>query len=58
MLPIESRAPDFTLFATPNQKFSLSETQGKRIILAFYPADWSPVCADQMSFYNEALSFL
>jgi peroxiredoxin len=29
MLPIESRAPDFTLFATPDQKFSLSEIQGK-----------------------------
>ena len=57
MLPIESRAPDFTLLATPDQKFRLSEIQGKRIILAFYPADWSPVCTDQMSFYNEVLDY-
>src|SRR5258707_221044 len=55
MLPIGSNAPDFTLLATPDQKFSLSEVSGKRIILAFYPADWSPVCSDQMSLYNEAL---
>ncbi|GAC1446699.1 MAG: hypothetical protein NVSMB56_07860 [Pyrinomonadaceae bacterium] len=26
------------------------------MILAFYPADWSPVCGDQMAFYNEILS--
>jgi peroxiredoxin len=25
-------------------------------VLAFYPADWSPVCGDQMSLYNEILT--
>jgi peroxiredoxin len=25
------------------------------VILAFYPADWSPVCGDQMALYNEIL---
>ena len=25
------------------------------MILAFYPADWSPVCGDQMALYNEIL---
>ena len=48
-------APDFQLFATPDQKLSLSELRGKRVILAFYPADFSPVCGDQMSLYNETL---
>lgn len=24
--------------------------------MAFYPADWSPVCTDQMALYNEILS--
>jgi peroxiredoxin len=57
MLPIGSIAPDFTLLATPDQKFSLSGVRGKRIILTFYPADWSPVCSDQMSLYNEALDY-
>lgn len=48
-------APDFTLPSTPDQKVSLSDFRGKPIILAFYPADWSPVCGDQMSLYNEIL---
>jgi peroxiredoxin len=50
-------APDFDLFATPDQRLSLSDLEGKRIILAFYPADWSPVCSDQMALYNETLPF-
>jgi peroxiredoxin len=48
-------APQFELFATPDQKLSLAELRGKRVILAFYPADWSPVCGDQMALYNEVL---
>ncbi len=54
-LPAGRRAPDFTLHATPDQTVSLSEFRGKTVILAFYPADWSPVCGDQMALYNEVL---
>jgi peroxiredoxin len=50
-------APEFALFATPDQKLSLTNFKGKRVILAFYPADWSPVCSDQMALYNETLRF-
>jgi len=46
-------APDFTLPVTPDQKLSLGELRGQPVILAFYPADWSPVCGDQMALYNE-----
>ena len=46
-------APDFTLSSTPDQRLRLSELRGKPVILAFYPADWSPVCGDQMALYNE-----
>ena len=49
-------APEFTLHVTPDQTLSLSELRGKPVILAFYPADWSPVCGDQMALYNEILS--
>jgi peroxiredoxin len=49
-------APDFTLPVTPDQKLSLSELRGRPVILAFYPADWSPVCGDQMALYNEVRS--
>jgi peroxiredoxin len=48
-------APEFTLRVTPDQTLSLSELRGRPVILAFYPADWSPVCGDQMSLYNEIL---
>jgi peroxiredoxin len=48
-------APDFTLHTTPDQTVSLSEFRGQPVILAFYPADWSPVCGDQMALYNELL---
>jgi peroxiredoxin len=48
-------APDFTLHVTPDQTLSLSELAGRRVILAFYPADWSPVCGDQMALYNQIL---
>src|SRR5258708_26666666 len=48
-------APDFTAYVTPDQKISLSDLRGKPVILAFYPADWSPVCGDQLALYNEIL---
>jgi thiol-disulfide isomerase/thioredoxin len=50
-----TKAPDFTLHVTPDQSLTLSELAGKPVVLAFYPADWSPVCGDQMALYNEAL---
>ena len=50
-----SRAPEFTLKSTPDQEVSLSDFRGQPVILAFYPADWSPVCGDQMALYNEVL---
>jgi len=49
------RAPDFSLRCKPDQSISLSELRGRSVILAFYPADWSPVCGDQMMLYNEVL---
>ena len=48
-------APDFALHATPDQVLRLSELRGRPVILVFYPADWSPVCGDQVALYNEIL---
>jgi len=50
-----SIAPDFTLKTTPDQTVSLKDFLGTPVILAFYPADFSPVCGDEMSLYNEIL---
>src|ERR1700692_4770740 len=49
-------APSFMLRVTPDQNLSLEELRGRPVILAFYPADWSPVCGDQMALYNEVLN--
>jgi peroxiredoxin len=55
ILAAGTAAPEFTLHVTPDQKLSLKELRGRPVILAFYPADWSPVCGDQMALYNEIL---
>ena len=55
MLSPGTLAPEFVLNATPDQRLRLSELRGRPVILAFYPADWSPVCGDQMGLYNEVL---
>ena len=54
-LPPGTAAPDFRLHSTPDQTVGLSEFLGRPVVLAFYPADWSPVCGDQMGLYNEML---
>jgi peroxiredoxin len=55
VLTAGTTAPNFTLKVTPDQNLSLSELAGKPVILVFYPADWSPVCGDQLALYNEVL---
>lgn len=55
ILPAGAAAPDFTLKVTADQTLSRKEFLGKPLIIAFYPADWSPVCSDQMALLNEIL---
>ena len=55
LLPAGMKAPAFTLRSTPDQSVSLSDFLGRPVILAFYPADWSPTCGDQLALYNEVL---
>lgn len=50
-----TEAPDFELLATPDQKVDLNHFRGRPVVLVFYPADWSPVCGDQLTLYNELL---
>jgi peroxiredoxin len=33
----------------------LSDLRGRPVILVFYPADWSPVCGDELALFNELL---
>jgi len=55
ILQPSAKAPEFTAPVTPDQNISLADLRGRRVILAFYPADWSTVCGDQMSLYNLVL---
>jgi peroxiredoxin len=55
ILPPGRAAPDFSLRVTPDQTLSLRELRGRRVVLAFYPADWSPVCGDEMVLFNQVL---
>jgi peroxiredoxin len=48
-----TKAPDFRLRTTPEQMVSPTDFLGQPVVLAFYPADWSPVCSDQMVLYQE-----
>ncbi len=54
-LPPGTKAPDFSLKDTPDQRVSLSDFQGRPVILVFYPADFSPVCGDEVALYNELI---
>jgi peroxiredoxin len=52
----DATAPDTKLQSLPPAQFiTLSELRGRPVILVFYPADWSPVCGDQVVLYNELL---
>ena len=53
--PPGTAAPDFELPVSIGKTISLRSLRGRPVILAFYPADFSPVCGDQMALYNEAL---
>jgi peroxiredoxin/thiol-disulfide isomerase/thioredoxin len=49
-------APDFTLYAAPEESVSLSDYRGESVVLAFYPADWSPLCVEQLKLFSTHLS--
>jgi peroxiredoxin len=55
LLPAGVRAPAFTLPRSPQESTSLADVLGRPAVLCFYPADWSPVCSDQLVLYNELL---
>ncbi|SCG45022.1 redoxin domain-containing protein [Micromonospora humi] len=49
-------APGFTLPAAPDgREVGPGQFRGRPVVLAFYPADWTPVCSDQMALYQAAL---
>lgn len=55
ILSAGTKAPNFRLKVTSDQTISLQELKGRNVIIAFYPADWSPVCSDELAVFNEVL---
>jgi peroxiredoxin (alkyl hydroperoxide reductase subunit C) len=51
-------APDFTLPDQDGKTVSLEDLRGHTSVLVFYPADFSPVCTDQLNVYQEVLGEL
>jgi peroxiredoxin len=53
MIAVGEQAPDFTLRNQDGEKVSLADYRGRKLMLVFYPGDFSPVCGDQLSIYQE-----
>jgi peroxiredoxin (alkyl hydroperoxide reductase subunit C) len=53
LIEVGAKAPDFTLPDHAGQEISLSDFAGRRVLLAFYPLDFSPVCSDQLAMYRQ-----
>jgi peroxiredoxin len=56
MIAAGESAPDFSLRDQDGEKVSLSNFRGRKVLLVFYPLDFSPVCTDQLSIYQEVKS--
>jgi peroxiredoxin len=55
MIAAGERAPDFELPDQDGRPVSLADFRGRTVVLVFYPADFSPVCTDQLNVYQEVL---
>lgn len=54
MLKIGDRAPVFTLMDKDGNEVSLSDFQGKRVVVYFYPKDNTPGCTKQACAFRDA----
>lgn len=52
MIAVGEPAPDFKLRDQDGEEVSLSDYEGRRVMLVFYPGDFSPVCGDQLEVYQ------
>jgi peroxiredoxin len=50
-----AKAPDFSLPDQDGNVVSLGDFSGRKLVIAFYPLDFSPVCTDQLGLYQEVL---
>ncbi len=55
MIGAGEAAPEFTLRDQDGEEVSLSDYRGRKVLLGFYPLDFSPVCSAQLSIYQEGV---
>ena len=55
MIEAGTPAPDFALPDQDGNEVTLESLRGKRVVLVFYPSDFSPVCTDQLNVYQEVI---
>ena len=55
MIEPGATAPDFTLPDHGGEQVASPTSAGAQVMLVFYPSDFSPVCSDQLSIYQEVL---
>ena len=49
-------APDFTLKGHDDKDYKLADQKGHKVVLAFYPLDFSPVCSKEHSCFRQDLA--
>jgi peroxiredoxin Q/BCP len=52
-LNVGDRAPDFELPGTGEKTYRLSDYRGRKLVLAFYPGDFTAVCTKQFCSYRD-----
>lgn len=57
-LDVGSKAPDFTLTSQDRQPVTLSQLRGRPVVLAFFPAAFSSVCAKELCTFRDSLGRL
>jgi glutaredoxin-dependent peroxiredoxin len=55
---VGSTAPDFTLTNQDRQPVALSAQRGKPVVLAFFPAAFSSVCAKELCTFRDSIARL
>ena len=58
MVKVGEDAPNFELTGTNKEKYSISDHNGKKVVLAFYPAAFTGVCTNQMCSFSDSLNTL
>ena len=57
-ISVGATAPDFTLKDQSQKEVKLSDFKGKRVVIVFYPLDWSPICTNEHAcFVNDIKKF-